>query len=98
MAVDNSRLYRAATSGEASMRLFAELSLALANSLNYSETLQVIARRIVVTLCDYAIIYRADTGITRAAVAHRDNAEEGILQELLKQPVSAAMERDIRQV
>ncbi len=99
MSIDNSRLYQAATSGEKHMRFFAELSLALANCLSYPETLNVIARSAVATLCDYAIIYRLEGGsINRAAVAHRESDAEQILTELMAQPVGPRLEREVRQV
>ena len=99
MSIDNSRLYQAATSGEKHMRFFAELSLALAKSLSYSETLNVIVRLAVSTLCDYAIIYRLESGsVARAVVAHREVDARDLMSQLLTQPVGPKLERDVLNV
>jgi signal transduction histidine kinase len=99
ISIDNSRLYQAATSGERHMRFFAELSLALAKSLSYSETVNVIVRLAVATLCDYAIIYRLEGGsINRAAAAHRDVDAGEWMSELLAQPVSPKLENEVLKV
>ena len=93
-AIDNARLYQAATAREQHMRLFADVSLALANALTYTDTLQLIARLAVATICDYAIIYTLNgPALARAAAAHRDATDEKLLRQLLEQPIAPGARR-----
>ncbi len=66
----------------------ADVSKRLAVSLEYEETLATVARLAVDGFADYCIVYLVDPdqSIRRAAIAHRDPAQEAIARALQHHP------------
>jgi PAS domain S-box-containing protein len=84
IAIENARLYRATQLGEARNRFLAEATEALSSSLDYTATLQQVARLAVPTIAESAAVYRLEEDgalrlITLAAV---DPKWEALAREL----------------
>lgn len=80
----------------------AEISAALALSIDYRETLQTIARLAVRHLADYCVIELFEDGtFRRVANAHRDPSERDLAEDLLEYPLgptaSKAVEHYVRE-
>jgi len=84
VAIENARLYRAAQLAEARTRFLAEATEALSSSLDYSETLERIARLAVPTIADAAALYRLDPdgAIRLTVLAEHDPEREALGREL----------------
>jgi PAS domain S-box-containing protein len=84
IAIENARLYRATQLGEARNRFLAEATEALSSSLDYTATLEQVARLAVPTIAESAAVYRLEEDgvlrlITLAAV---DPTWEALAREL----------------
>jgi len=100
VSIDNSRLYRSATTREQQMSFLADLSSAISKSLDYSETAQTIARLLVASLCDYAVIFTVNPEgvLQRTAAAHRDIVDAGILRRILESNAEPDWENSVLSV
>ncbi len=78
---------------EETQRFLAELGRTLAASLDPEETLRVLARLLVPALADYCLVdlTQPDGQIRRVAWAHRDPAEQRVLDEGLLQLVPPSL-------
>jgi predicted ATPase/signal transduction histidine kinase len=89
-SLENSRLFEALTRevderkrAEAGLRLLAEAGQALAESLDYRETLAKVARQAVTAVADWCTIDVLEEGVLRrVAAAHRDPQKQPLLDEL----------------
>jgi signal transduction histidine kinase/CheY-like chemotaxis protein len=84
MAIENARLYRATQLAEARNRFLAEATAALASSLDYTTTLNQVARLAVPTIADSAAVYRLDVdgSIRLVALVSGDASWEAMGREL----------------
>jgi PAS domain S-box-containing protein len=84
IAIENARLYRAIQAAEARNRFLAEVTEALATSLDYAHTLEQVARLAVPTIAEMAAVYRvdADGGIRLTSLAADEPAREALAREL----------------
>jgi PAS domain S-box-containing protein len=84
IAIDNARLYRATQLAEARNRFLAESTEALASSLDYTATLERVARLAVPMVAESAAVYRleADGVIRLIALAAKEPAWEEMGREL----------------
>jgi PAS domain S-box-containing protein len=84
MAIENARLYRATQIAEGRNRFLAEATEALSSSLDYSTTLEQVARLAVPRIADSAAVYRLEGGgaIRLTALAAADAAGEALGREL----------------
>lgn len=84
VAIENARLYRAAQVAEERNGFLAEATAALASSLDYSTTLERVARLAVPRIADSAAVYQleADGAIRLVALAAANPEQEGLGREL----------------
>lgn len=89
----------AAESAERRSAFLAEVSNALAGSLDYATTLITVARKVVPTLADYCVVDIVEEGgvIRRVATAHADPERERLAAELLNYPPDPASQSMIAQ-
>lgn len=92
LAIDNARLYSEAETARieaeraaARLRLFLEVSAALAIDLDYEENLRTLATLLCPALADYVITYAVENGdrIRRVGVSHVDPKKSPVVEELL---------------
>lgn len=78
----------AAESAERRSRFLAEVSSALATSLDVSTTLTTVAEKVVPMLADYCLVdvVEEDGEIRRVAAAHADPERDALVKELLRYP------------
>ena len=81
-------------------RQLAEWSSTLASSLDYAETLAVLARLCVAEVADWVVIYTIDTAgnAQRLAVAHRDPAKARAAEALQQRSMDPAGIQPVEQV
>jgi PAS domain S-box-containing protein len=84
IAIENARLYRASKRAEARNRFLAEATEALSSTLDYTLTLEAVARLAVPVIAEAAAVYRLeeDGAIRLIALAAEDPSWEGAAREL----------------
>ncbi|HEU4580697.1 MAG TPA: response regulator [Polyangiaceae bacterium] len=101
IALENARLYRATQAADARNRFLAEVTEALATSLDYAHTLEQVARLAVPTIAQMAAVYRvdADGGIRLSSLAADEPAREALARELdALLPLNRAQDRVLPRV
>lgn len=86
LAAANARLYRESWEAEQRWRFLAEASSILGASLDYTDTLQSLARLVVPRGADWCVVdvveARRQDGVEQIATAHADPEKEELLREL----------------
>jgi len=91
VALENARLYTEAEARAARARLLADVSRALAGSLDYEATLDTVAQLVVPQHADWFVVHlaRRDGSARRLGVAHADPAHAGLAAQTRALPPAA---------
>jgi signal transduction histidine kinase/CheY-like chemotaxis protein len=89
LAIENARLYEATKQRSEEQRFLSEVGATLAATLDYSETLEAVARLVVRDLADWCVVELVDNSgnVRRLKVVHRNPGKARLCEALARMPL-----------